>query len=111
MSTDYTDPHANWLRLQATFAFLQDVAARRVSADLHPNYYAEHIQHIKQYLNVLYATPDCNKSAIPYFEELMEQYATRAYFDLGIYLIAVGRLIGAKEDYDLNLDFASMLSL
>jgi hypothetical protein len=109
--SDYADPHRNWLRLQATYTHLKSVAERRAAADQHPNYYTEHIQHIKQYLSVLYGSPEADQSAIPYFEELTEQYATRGYFDLGIYLIAVARLIGAKEDYDLLKDFESMLSL
>ncbi len=107
---DFSDPYANWQRLQATYTFLKSVAEGKASADVHPNYYSEQIRHIKQYLLVLYGTHDCDHSAIPYFEELTEQYATRGYFDLAIYFIAVSRLIGAKDDYDLMKDFESMLS-
>lgn len=113
MSTepDFTDPYANWQRLQATYTLLKSVAEGKTSADMHPNYYAEQIRHIKQYLLVLYGTEDCDHSAIPYFEELTEQYATRGHFDLAIYYIAVCRLIGAKEEYELMADFSGMLNL
>ena len=108
---DYSDPYQNWLRLKATFEHLKAVAERRVTADQHPNYYSEHIQHIKQYLSVLYETTEADQRAVPYFEELTEQYAIQGYFDLGIYFIAVSHLIGAKDDYDFQKDFESMLAI
>ena len=108
---DFSDPYANWHRLQATYTFLKSVAEGKASADVHPNYYSEQIRHIKQYLLVLYGTHDCDHSAIPYFEELTEQYKVRGYFDLAIYLMAINRLIGAHDEYELQRSFASMLSL
>ena len=97
---DYTDPSANWRRLINTQAALLAIA--RGEEIPGPDFYAEHIAHIRQYLIVVTETSDCNQEVVPYLEQLLEDYSNKRNFPLNVYLIACTRLMGAKEDYDLQ---------
>ena len=98
---DYSDPVANWRRLVDTQALLVAVAKGELQIP-DPNFYREHALHIHQYLIVITNTSECNQEVVPYLEQLIEDFGHKGHFPLSIYLIACTKLMGAKEDYDLQ---------
>jgi hypothetical protein len=73
-----------------------------------PDFYSEHIAHIRQYLIVVIETPDCDQEVVPYLEQLLEDYNYKRNFPLNVYLIACTKLMGAKEDYDLQFSLNAL---
>jgi hypothetical protein len=98
MSLDCSDPYENWQRLLRTHDYLVATDGRPQT----PDFYATHTALIRKYIEVLEGTPDCDQSARPYFEHLAEEFDTKGYFDLRIYLFAVSKLIDAKNDTELD---------
>jgi hypothetical protein len=104
---DYSDPAANWQRLVNTQAALQAIGKGQAPLP-GPDFYAEHIAHIRQYLIVVTETPDCDQEVVPYLEQLLEDYYYKRNFPLNVYLIACTKLMGAKEDYDLQCSLSAL---
>ena len=98
---NYDDPVANWQRLIDTRTYLSAVVRGQEPLP-EPNFYREHALHIHQYLIVVTETSECDQEVVPYLEQLIDDFGHKGYFPLNVYLIACIKLIGAKEDYDLE---------
>lgn len=100
----YDDPYTNYQRLVDTIQFLEK------NIDVHPNYYEQHIEHIKKYRDVLFETPEVNQEADVYLEYCIRQYEHTQQFDLPVYLEACKKLLGNISEFQLH-DMLSALTL
>lgn len=105
--TDYDDPVANWLRLVDTHRYLSSVAQGHLPLP-DPHFYREHALHIHKYLMVITNTPECNHEVVPYLQQLIDEFDHKDYFPLNVYLIACNKLMGAKEEYDLEQQLSAL---
>lgn len=101
-SLDYDCPYANYKRLIETRDFLMQCQTP------HPNFYDTHINHIRQYVQVLKATSEVNQTAMPLLKKLIKEYKSDNTFNLLTYLEICNILLGNISEFQMQQSLEQM---
>jgi hypothetical protein len=120
--SDYEDPYKNYSRLKETYDYLYSLAMGR--GDRLPNgpastslwrgcqppaaWFAQHIEHIKAYLDVLEATDDRDQRPTDLMRDMIGEFSRERRFNLKHYLLVCARLIELIGDIQLEEELAAM---
>lgn len=105
--SDYEDPYKNYSRLKDTYDYLYLLSMGRACAP-HAEWYTQHIEHIKVYLDVLEATDDRDQRPADLMRSMIAEFARERQFNLKHYLLVCARLMEIIDDMRLEEELAAM---
>ena len=109
MSTtdDDTDPHENFLQLQATYQYLLTCQKQGWPSQT-TQWYKEHSKYISTYKNVLTNTPERDQTAVFVLNSALGAYQQSGQFDIRLYFVAIQTLLGIVNEIHLEYSLAEM---
>ncbi len=106
--SDYEDPYKNYSRLQDTYDYLYPLVAMGRGCEPPAAWFAQHIEHIKAYLDVLEATDDRDQRPTDLMRDMIGEFSRERRFNLKHYLLVCARLIELIGDIQLEEELAAM---
>ncbi len=100
---ELNNPEKNYKRLLDTIQFLEK------KAEVHPNFYDQHIIYVQAYAHVIYNSA-CKKDAIPFLLPLIRQYEIFREFSIDTYLTACRLVLHSVFEYHEEQDLSDMFS-
>ena len=103
----YEDPHKNFLRLQATYAYLLTCQKQGWPAQT-AGWFNEHSKHISKYRDVLTRTSDRDQTAVFLFNSCLGAYQQSGSFDIRLYFVGIQNILGLVEEIHLEKSLDEM---
>ena len=104
---DDTDPHQNFLRLQATHAYLLTCQKQGWPAQT-AAWYKEHSKYVSKYKEVLSNTKDRDQTAVFLLNSALGAYQQTGGFDIRLYHVAIQTLLGIVNEIHLEVALEGM---
>ena len=104
---EHTDPHQNFLRLQATHAYLLTCQKQGWPAQT-AAWYKEHSKYVSKYKEVLANTKDRDQTAVFVLNAALGAYQQCGQFDLRLYFVAIQTLLGIVNEIHLESSLSEM---
>jgi hypothetical protein len=107
MSDAFEDPHQNFLRLQATHAYLL-TCQKQGWPTQSAAWYKDHSMYISIYRNVLSNTKDRDQTAVFLLNSALGAYQQTGSFDIRLYHVAIQTLLGIVNEIHLEAALEEM---